>query len=79
MRPDKEWMRLIRLVTGLKRRRIFVSLIVTNSGTRVSYWDSGLREVVTTDPCGAQLHLNALEENDRCELEAAGRRMGRAY
>ena len=76
MKPDKQMIGLMALVQKLKRRRIFVSMIMTNSGTMVSYWDSGLREVVTTDPCGAQLHLNGLEENDRRELQYIAQRMG---
>ena len=69
--------RLIELVENLKRRRIFVSLIVTNTRVQVTYWDRSLHEMVTSDPAGARMHLNALDENDRRDVERAGRRMSR--
>ena len=69
--------RLIELVEDLKRRRIFVSLIVTNTHVQVTYWDRSLHEMVTSDPAGARMHLNALDENDRRDVERAGRRMSR--
>ena len=69
--------RLMELVEGLKRRRIFVSLIVTNTQVQVTYWDRSLHEMVTSDPAGARMHLNALDENDRREAEYAAGRMSR--
>ena len=69
--------RLIELVEDLKRRRIFVSLIVTNTRVQVTYWDARLHETVIGDPAGARMHLNALDENDRRDVEREGRRMSR--
>lgn len=69
--------RLIELVEDLKRRRIFVSLIVTNTQVQVTYWDRSLHEMVTSDPAGARMYLNTLDENDRRDVERAGRRMSR--
>lgn len=69
--------RLIELVEDLKRRRIFVSLIVTNTRVQVTYWDARLHETVISDPAGVRMHLNALDENDRRDVERVGRRMSR--
>ena len=63
-------------VEEMKRRKIFVSLIMTRTGTQLSWWDAGKREVVTGDVASARLHLRALHENDRREVERAGRMMG---
>ena len=79
MRPDKQMMGLMALVAELKRRQIFVSLLMTNSRVQISWWDAGLHEVRTGDEHSARMHLNALIENDRRELEYVGRRLGRAY
>lgn len=76
MRPDKQMMDLMALVAELKRRQIFVSLLMTNSKVKLSWWDAGLHEVRTGDEHSARMHLNALDENDRRELEYVGRRMG---
>ena len=76
MRIDKDMLQLMRLVEDMKRRRIFVSLVMTPGRTQVSYWDAGLREVRTGDEHSARMHLNALIENDCRELEYVGRRMG---
>ncbi len=76
MRPDKAMTQLMRMVEELKRRRIFVSMVMTTRGTQLSWWDAGLHKIVTSDQYGAAMHLNALRENDRRELEYVGRRMG---
>ena len=76
MRIDKDALQFIAVVQEMKRRRIFVSLLMTNSRVQISWWDAGLREVRTGDEHSARMHLNALDENDRRELEYVGRRMG---
>ena len=78
MRPDKRMMRLMGVVEELKRRRIFVSLVMTNSKEQLSWWDAGQREVRTGDMDSARHYLNVLDENDRREIEYVARRLGRA-
>lgn len=77
MMLDKELVRLIKLVMELKRRRIFNSMVITNTGVQVGYWDAGLRQCIISDQHGAWMHLHALEENDRQEIEYVGQRLGR--
>lgn len=76
MKPDRETMGLIGLVEEMKRRRIFVSLVMTRAETQVSWWDERSGQVRTGAPEYAQMHLNALNENDRQEVERVGQRMG---
>ena len=76
MRIDKDALRLMQLVDNLKRRRIFVSLLITRTGVEVSYWDRKQGKVVTVEPLSAMRYLRALDENDRRELECVGCRMG---
>ena len=77
MKIDKETLRMIRIVEGLKRRKIFVSMVMTRTGTQLSWWDAGQHEVRTGDMDSARHYLNVLDENDRRELEWVGRRLGR--
>lgn len=65
---------LIKLVEELKRRRLFVSLIVTNVRVQISWWDGD--EVRTGDESSAKRFLNAVMANERAELEYVSRRMG---
>jgi hypothetical protein len=66
--------KLYRLYRELKKRHMFVSLIVTNSNIQVSYWDG--EKVVIGSEEDAWLHLWTAMENDRRELEWAANRLG---
>ena len=78
MRISKELMELLQLVAELKRRRIFNSLLITNTRIQIGYWDQRLHENVISDQYGARMHLRALDENDRREIEYIGKRLGKA-
>ena len=67
-----------RIISEMKRRRIFVSFIMTMQGTRISWWDRGAGRVREGSMDEAALFLRAMETNDRLEVERIGRRMGRA-
>lgn len=66
---------IIRLVEELKRRRLFVSLIVTNVRVQISWWDG--EEVRTGDESTVKRFLSAVKANERAELEYVSRMMGR--
>lgn len=66
---------MMRLVDELRRRRIFVSLVMTRNDVKVSFWDEYRHEVRTTDMMGAAIHLKGLRENDRREVEYVGRQL----
>lgn len=66
---DKQLIGLMRLVMELKKRRIFNSIVITNTGVQIGYWDRGERKPVITDEFGARMYLNALRENERRALE----------
>ena len=68
---DKE---VLRLVDLLKRRRVFVSLIVTMTKLQFSWWDG--EEVRTGDMDSVKLWLRGQDANDRRELVRISRRMG---
>lgn len=65
---------LMRLVNELKRRRVFVSLIVTMTKVQITWWDG--HEMRTGDADSVRLWLKGSEENDRREIEYVGRRLG---
>lgn len=67
-----------RIIGEMKRRRIFVSFIMTMTGERISWWDSGRGKVHEGSMDEAALYLRAMERNDRLEVERIGRRLGRA-
>ncbi len=67
-----------RIIAEMKRRRIFVSFIMTMKGTRISWWDKGAGKVREGSMDEAALYMGALETNDRLEIERIGRRLGRA-
>ena len=68
---SKETMKLVDL---LKRRRVFVSLIVTMTRLEFSWWNG--EKVVTGDKDSVKLWLRGQDENDRRELVRISRRMG---
>ena len=68
---DKE---LLRLVDALKRRKAFVSFVMTRTRIDFSWWDGS--EVRTGDADSVKLWLRAQEENDRREIIRISRRMG---
>lgn len=65
---------LMKLVNELKRRRVFVSLIVTMTRVQVTWWDG--RGMRTGDADSVRLWLKSEEENERREIEYVGRRLG---
>ena len=65
---------LIRLIEELKRRRLFVSLIVTNVRVQISWWDGD--EVRMGDESSVKRFLNAVMANERAELEHVSRMIG---
>ena len=78
---------LYSLVKELKRRRMFVSLLVTNAETRITFW-TGIKlnrpnqktdrpHLVTASPDVAWGYIRAIRENERSELDWVGRRYGR--
>ena len=67
-----------RIIGEMKRRRIFVSYIMTMTGERISWWDRGAGRVREGSMDEAALFLRAMETNDRLEVEQIGRRLGRA-
>lgn len=70
MRPDKQMMGLMALVAELKRRRIFNSLLITNSGVQIGYWDQRECRPVITDEFGARMYLKSLAESEKRALES---------
>lgn len=68
---DKE---VLKMVDALKRRRVFVSLIVTMTKLQFSWWDGS--EVRTGDMDSVKLWLRGEDANDRRELVSISRRMG---
>ena len=81
MRPDKQTMALMGVVEELKRRKIFVSMVMTRTNTQISWWDRGAGRVREGSMDEAALFIGALETNDRLEVERIGRGMKgrRAY
>ena len=79
MRIDKDALQFIAVVQEMKRRRIFVSLVMTTAETQISWWDSGAHTVRTGDIYSARHHLNLLDENDTQEMAFVGRRLGVAF
>ena len=65
---------LMRLVNELKRRRVFVSLIVTMTRVQITWWAG--RDMQTGDLDSVKLWLRAQTENERREIEYVGRRLG---
>lgn len=65
---------LVRLVEELKRRRVFVSLIVTMTKVQITWWDA--HSMRTGDADSVRLWLRAQAENERREIEHVGRRLG---
>lgn len=70
MRPDKQMMGLMALVAELKRRRIFNSLLITNSGVQIGYWDRREGKPVITDEFGVRMYLKSLAESEKRALES---------
>lgn len=73
---------LYALVNELKRRRMFVSMMITNAGVKVSFWtglrlDDGKPELKTETPETAWGYIKAMRENERNEMDWVGRRSGR--
>lgn len=68
---DKE---LMKLVAELKRRRVFVSLIMTNVQVQITWWAG--HEMMTGDTDSVKLWLRGQTENERREIEYVGRRLG---
>ncbi len=70
-----------RIISEMKRRRIFVSYIMTMTEERISWWDRGAGRVRAGSMDEAALFIGALETNDRLEVERIGRGMKgrRAY
>lgn len=66
---DKRLIGLMRLVMELKKRRIFNSIVITNTGVQIGYRDRGEKRPVITDEFGARMYLNVLRENERRALE----------
>lgn len=73
---DKQMMQLMAVVQEMKRRRIFVSLVMTTTKTEISWWDSGAHTVRTGDIYSARHYLNLLDENDTQEMAFVGHRLG---
>lgn len=67
MNELRRLIRVWRIVTELKRRQAFQSLILTNTKLEIDYWNG--ERVVTGDEHSATLYLNAMRENDRREIE----------
>lgn len=65
---------IIKLVEELKRRRLFVSLIVTNVRVQISWWDGDAER--TGDESTVKRFLSAVMANERAELEHVSRMMG---
>ncbi len=65
---------LMRLVEELKRRRVFVSLIMTRTKVQITWWDAGKMRTGDTD--SVRLWLKATRENERLEIVRVGRRLG---
>ena len=65
---------LMRLVNELKRRRVFVSLIITTARTQISWWDD--HDLRTGDADSVKLWLRGQEENERREIQYVARRLG---
>lgn len=80
-----------KLVAELKRRRVFVSLLVTRTGEQYTWWvgvgnemrraknDPDFRPGMRTgDADSVRLWLRGQAENDRREIQYVGRRLGYA-
>ena len=65
---------LMMLVNELKRRRVFVSLVMTNVRVQITWWAG--HDMQTGDLDSAKLWLRAQTENERREIEYVGRRLG---
>lgn len=65
---------LMKLVNELKRRRVFVSLIVTMTRVQITWWSG--HDMQTGDADSVRLWLKSEEENERREIEYVGRRLG---